>query len=134
MTLPLDLPSEAHRLVERLTEYNDAYRRGAPLVGDAQYDLLLAIKLVRYPNSSIACMTLCLVSGATGLGPLFRTYDTTADETPAFFATSSLVTFIESSFTTINRYSYFYLITNFQIEIPMNYYFSLIIIFTRISI
>jgi len=42
MTLPLDLPSEAHRLVERLTEYNDAYRRGAPLVGDAQYDLLLA--------------------------------------------------------------------------------------------
>lgn len=42
MTLPLDLPSEAHRLVERLTEYNDAYRRGAPMVSDGQYDLLLA--------------------------------------------------------------------------------------------
>jgi DNA ligase (NAD+) len=42
MTLPLNLPSEAHRLVERLTEYNEAYRRGAPLVSDAQYDLLLA--------------------------------------------------------------------------------------------
>ena len=42
MTLPLDLPSEAHRLVERLTEYNEAYRRGAPQVSDAQYDLLLA--------------------------------------------------------------------------------------------
>ena len=42
MSLPLDLPSEAHRLVERLTEYNEAYRRGAPLVSDAQYDLLVA--------------------------------------------------------------------------------------------
>jgi len=42
MTLPLNLPSEAHRLVERLTEYNEAYRRGAPLVSDGQYDMLLA--------------------------------------------------------------------------------------------
>ena len=42
MSLPLDLPSEAHRLVERLTEYNEAYRRGAPLVSDAQYDMLVA--------------------------------------------------------------------------------------------
>jgi DNA ligase (NAD+) len=42
MSLPLDLPSEAHRLVERLTEYNEAYRRGAPMVSDSQYDLLLA--------------------------------------------------------------------------------------------
>ncbi|PKN42614.1 MAG: DNA ligase [Deltaproteobacteria bacterium HGW-Deltaproteobacteria-18] len=42
MSLPLDLPSEEMRLVERLNEYNDAYRRGVPQVSDAQYDLLLA--------------------------------------------------------------------------------------------
>ena len=42
MTLPLNLPSEADRLAERLAEYNDAYRRGAPQVSDAQYDLLIA--------------------------------------------------------------------------------------------
>ena len=41
MNLPLNLPSEADRLVERLAEYNDAYRRGAPVVSDAQYDLLV---------------------------------------------------------------------------------------------
>lgn len=41
MTLPLDLPSEADRLAERLAELNDAYRRGAPVVSDAQYDLLI---------------------------------------------------------------------------------------------
>jgi DNA ligase (NAD+) len=41
MILPLDLPSEAERLAERLAEYNDAYRRGAPVVSDAQYDLLI---------------------------------------------------------------------------------------------
>jgi DNA ligase (NAD+) len=42
MSLPLELPSEERRLVERLIEYNDAYRRGVPQVSDAQYDLLLA--------------------------------------------------------------------------------------------
>ena len=42
MSLPLDLPSEEMRLVERLIEYNDAYRRGVPQVSDAQYDLLVA--------------------------------------------------------------------------------------------
>lgn len=41
MSLPLVLPSEADRLAERLAEYNDAYRRGAPVVNDAQYDLLV---------------------------------------------------------------------------------------------
>jgi DNA ligase (NAD+) len=41
MSLPLDLPSEAERLAERLAELNEAYRRGAPVVGDAQYDLLV---------------------------------------------------------------------------------------------
>jgi len=42
MSLPLNLPSEADRLAERLTEYNDAYRRGETVVSDAQYDLLIA--------------------------------------------------------------------------------------------
>jgi DNA ligase (NAD+) len=42
MSLPLELPSEERRLVERLIEYNDAYRRGVPQVSDAQYDLLVA--------------------------------------------------------------------------------------------
>ncbi len=42
MTLPLNLPTETDRLVERLAEYNAAYRSGAPLVSDAQYDLLVA--------------------------------------------------------------------------------------------
>ncbi len=42
MSLPLNLPSEADRLAERLAEYNEAYRRGAPQVNDAQYDLLIA--------------------------------------------------------------------------------------------
>jgi DNA ligase (NAD+) len=41
MNLPLNLPSEADRLAERLAEYNDAYRRGEPVVSDAQYDLLV---------------------------------------------------------------------------------------------
>lgn len=41
MTLPLDLPTEARRLAERLTELNDFYRRGLPQVSDAQYDLLV---------------------------------------------------------------------------------------------
>lgn len=42
MTLPLHLPTEAERLAERLVEYNAAYRAGAPVVSDAQYDLLVA--------------------------------------------------------------------------------------------
>jgi DNA ligase (NAD+) len=42
MSLPLTLPSEADRLAERLAELNEAYRRGLPLVSDAQYDLLIA--------------------------------------------------------------------------------------------
>lgn len=42
MNLPVALPSEAQRLVERLREYNEAYRQGSPLVSDAQYDLLVA--------------------------------------------------------------------------------------------
>ncbi|HCU69911.1 MAG TPA: DNA ligase, partial [Desulfomicrobium sp.] len=41
MSLPLNLPSEADRLAERLAEYNEAYRRGAPVVTDAQYDQLI---------------------------------------------------------------------------------------------
>lgn len=41
MSLPLNLPSEADRLAERLAEYNEAYRSGAPVVSDAQYDQLV---------------------------------------------------------------------------------------------
>lgn len=42
MILPLDLPDETTQLVERLREYNAAYRQGAPLISDARYDALIA--------------------------------------------------------------------------------------------